>query len=109
MQALAELRIALADDFMASGVKALGFVAGSAKLGSGHALLVLGGQRLEEPDLLHLLPLEPPSAEVRTPFAWEECFPEVDQVSMVAPLWPVSPAKRHAGPVHGSLGLAGAW
>ena len=65
-QALAVLRIAPADDFMASSVKALGFVAGSAKSGAGHALLALGGQRLEEPDMLHLLPLQPPSAEVHT-------------------------------------------
>ena len=62
-QAYAALRIAPPEEFMASGIKSLAFVAG-AKSGGQHALLALGGQRLEEPDLLHLLPLQPATPEV---------------------------------------------
>ena len=64
-QAYAALRIAPPEEFMASGIKSLAFVAGARSGGGRHALLALGGQRLDEPDLLHLLPLQPATAEVR--------------------------------------------
>ena len=64
-QQYAALRVAPPEEFMASSIKRLAFVAGARSGGNGHhSLLVLGGQRLDQPDLLHLLPLQPATAEV---------------------------------------------